>query len=254
MDRREFLSAGLMAMPLRFRVWPAAVAHEPLALVTADTEAHVALVSVASGRVRGRLATLEGPRSIQSGRGGVAVVAHTAVGAVSLLEVRPVRVGASCAGLWSRATRPSRPEGGGRTSRTRGRGELAVVDLERARVLRRVVVVAAARHVTLDPAGRNLWIGLGSSGVGDGRTRAADRGVLEWRCVASSGAGRRRGPAARVVRPGSRVRGEQRGPVGARALAAGRPASPVDEGAVRVLQRAARWRAGADPRRWCAGR
>jgi len=44
-----------------------------------------------------------------------------------------------------------------------GAGEVAVVDLMRARVLRRVAVGALARHVTLDPAGRTLWIALGSA-------------------------------------------------------------------------------------------
>ena len=44
-----------------------------------------------------------------------------------------------------------------------GNGELAVIDLERGRVVRRVEVGALARHVSIDPAGRRLWISLGSS-------------------------------------------------------------------------------------------
>jgi YVTN family beta-propeller protein len=44
-----------------------------------------------------------------------------------------------------------------------GSGEVAVIDLERGRVVRRVEVGALARHVTVDPAGRRLWISLGSS-------------------------------------------------------------------------------------------
>ena len=163
MDRREFLSAGLVAMPLLFRGWPAVAGREPLALVTADTEAHVAQVSPASGRIQGRLATLEGPRSIQSGRGGVAVVAHTGTGAVSLLEGRPVRVRRVLRGFSEPRYTAIAPGGRWAYVTDSGTGELAVVDLERGRVLRRVFVGAAARHVTLDPAGRTLWIGLGSS-------------------------------------------------------------------------------------------
>jgi hypothetical protein len=37
------------------------------------------------------------------------------------------------------------------------------VDLERRAVVRRVAVGALARHITLDPSGRVVWIGLGSS-------------------------------------------------------------------------------------------
>jgi hypothetical protein len=44
-----------------------------------------------------------------------------------------------------------------------GSGEIAVVDLARARVIRRVAVGDGARHITIDPAGRMLWVALGSS-------------------------------------------------------------------------------------------
>jgi DNA-binding beta-propeller fold protein YncE len=43
------------------------------------------------------------------------------------------------------------------------RGELVVVDLGRARIVAGVEVGAGARHLSLDPAGRVLWVGLGSS-------------------------------------------------------------------------------------------
>jgi DNA-binding beta-propeller fold protein YncE len=44
-----------------------------------------------------------------------------------------------------------------------GAGELAVLDLRTTRVVHRLAVGQHARHLTLDPAGRTLWIGLGSS-------------------------------------------------------------------------------------------
>ena len=43
------------------------------------------------------------------------------------------------------------------------RGELVVVDLRRARIVAGVEVGAGARHLSLDPAGRVLWVALGSS-------------------------------------------------------------------------------------------
>ena len=93
MNRREFLAAGMAAAPLVRSGWlPVMSAREPMALVTADTEAHVAAVSLSSHRVLRRVHTVEGPRSIQNGRGGVAIVGHTAAGAVTLLEGRPPRV------------------------------------------------------------------------------------------------------------------------------------------------------------------
>src|SRR5207302_894216 len=70
---------------------PAALAAAaPLAFVTADTEAHVAVVDLPAGTVRRRIETKPGPRSVER-VGGAAVVAHTAVGAVSVLEGYEVR-------------------------------------------------------------------------------------------------------------------------------------------------------------------
>ena len=89
MRRREFL-ATLGLLPLI----PYACEHRrpALALATADTEAHVAVLDAATGRVRARVATVEEPRSIEAAGGLRAVVAHTSSGAVSLLEGPPVRV------------------------------------------------------------------------------------------------------------------------------------------------------------------
>ena len=75
MRRREYIAAlGLLPfLPdgCQRRRRPA------LALATADTESHVAVLDAATGRVRTRVATLEGPRSIEAAGGSRAVVAHT---------------------------------------------------------------------------------------------------------------------------------------------------------------------------------
>src|SRR5439155_24814054 len=90
MDRRRFLLAAAAA-PLALRDVPAALAAAaPLGFVTADTESHVAVVDLLAGTVRKRIATQPGPRSIER-VGGLAVVAHTAVGAVSVLDGSGVR-------------------------------------------------------------------------------------------------------------------------------------------------------------------
>src|SRR5829696_8134965 len=93
-DRRTFL-AGAAAVPIGLALDPAAFARRvggtPVALVTADTEAHVAAVELSTGRVLRRIATLAGPRSIES-NGDTALVAHTSEGAVTLLDAPRLRV------------------------------------------------------------------------------------------------------------------------------------------------------------------
>ncbi|MCW3066113.1 MAG: hypothetical protein JWN32_3285, partial [Solirubrobacterales bacterium] len=85
MNRREFIlaTAPLLVAPVACarRAATAGTTREPIALATADTESHVVEVGVATGRIHGRVATLEGPHGIQSGPGGVAIVAHTGAGA-----------------------------------------------------------------------------------------------------------------------------------------------------------------------------
>src|SRR5262245_28623638 len=129
MDRREFL-LGALATAL----WPEHASRPTLALATADTEAHVVAVRLATGKVSARVKTLEGPRSIERGPGVSAIVAHTSEGAVTLLDGTRVR-------------RVLRGFGEPRYTAVRGttayvtdsgHGEVAVLDLERGRVVRRV--------------------------------------------------------------------------------------------------------------------
>jgi DNA-binding beta-propeller fold protein YncE len=167
LDRREFLGDTLQVLagwvaasgPVRGGGAPAAPRHPLRALVTADTEAHVAVVSLSSHEVIRRIATVEGPRSIQATGRGRAIVGHADAGAVTVIEDGKVR-------------RVLRGFGQPRYTAVHGNrayvtdgatGEVAVLDLARARVLRRVAVGDAARHITIDPKGRTLWVALGSS-------------------------------------------------------------------------------------------
>ena len=136
---------------------------EPLALATADTEAHVVVVGLARGDVQRRLATVEDPRSIESGPGGHVVVAHPTAGAVSLLTTRPARVRRVLRGLGAPRYTAFSPDGAHAFVSDGARGELVVVDLARGRIVAGVEVGAGARHLSLDPAGRTLWVALGSS-------------------------------------------------------------------------------------------
>jgi YVTN family beta-propeller protein len=160
--RRELLQAAALAAPLLLGAPPR---RAPLALATADTEGYVAVVDLATGRLRTRVRTLEQPRSIESRGRGPVVVCHTAAGAVTLLErsgdtLERRRV---LRGFVQPRYTAIAPDGRHAYVTDSGSGEVAVIDLVRARVLRRVEVGALARHVTLDPAGRTLWVALGSS-------------------------------------------------------------------------------------------
>jgi DNA-binding beta-propeller fold protein YncE len=159
LDRREFLGDSVRALAGWLAHGGGPSAGPARALVTADTEAHVAVVSLQSHRVVDRIRTLEGPRSIQaSGRRG-AIVGHADAGAVTIIEhgkVRRVLRGFSQPRYTAVfANRAYVSDGGA--------GEIAVVDLVRARVVRRVPAGDGARHITIDPAGRMLWCALGSS-------------------------------------------------------------------------------------------
>jgi hypothetical protein len=167
MRRREFIAAlGLLPfLPdgCQRRRRPA------LALATADTESHVAVLDVATGRVRRRVATVEGPRSIEWAGAGRAVVAHTDAGALSLLDGPTVRrVVRGLAEPRYTAVAP-----GGRLAYVTDstRGEVVVLDLERGRLVGGAEVGALARHLTIAPDGRTLWVALGK--------RAAEVAVVD---------------------------------------------------------------------------
>lgn len=164
MDRRSFV-VGAAAVP--FALGSAAaraglLGGTPLALVTADLESGVVAVELASGRVVRRIATLPGPRSIESVLGSSAVVAHTTEGVVSVIDGRSLRVRSVVRGFAE-----PRYTAVGRTGRyvyvtDSGRGDVAVVDVVQGAVVERVAVGGAARHVSLSPSGGQLWVALGS--------------------------------------------------------------------------------------------
>jgi hypothetical protein len=172
LDRREFLALGLAAAPA-LAGWSARGAPAPLALVTADAEAHVAVVSLASMRVVQRLPTVGDPRSIERAPGGRAVVGHASSGAISLLAGRPLHVRRVLRGFGAPRYTAVRGDRDLAYVSDSGHGEIAVVDLAAGRVLRRVAVGDGARHLTLRPDGAELWVALGSS--------AAEIAVLDVR-------------------------------------------------------------------------
>jgi DNA-binding beta-propeller fold protein YncE len=164
LDRRELLLAtgGLLLGAGQARAVTARARRPALALVTADTDAHVVVVSLGSGRVVGRIATGDGPRSIQSDRGNV-LVGHALTGRVTVISDRPPAVRRVLRGFEQPRYGAFAPGGRHAFFSDGGAGEIAVIDIERARVVRRVGVGAGARHLGLSPDGRRLWVALGTA-------------------------------------------------------------------------------------------
>jgi DNA-binding beta-propeller fold protein YncE len=161
-DRREFLAAAA-TLPVTLRFAPSALAGgEPVALVTADTESRIAVVEPATGRILRSIRTLAGPRSIQDVSGLVAVVAHTAHGAVSLLHGPSLTLRAVLRDFAEPRYTAPHPDGRHAYVSDSKRGEVVALDVVAGRALGRAAVAGPARHITLDPRGRILWCSLGS--------------------------------------------------------------------------------------------
>ena len=156
MNRREFVvgAASLVLAPRAF-----AGARSPVVLVTADEEARLVAVELATGHVLRHVRTLASPRSIEA-VGETAVVAHTERGAVSL--VRDFRVARVLRGFDEPRYTAAHPDGRHAYVTDAGRGEVVTLDVVRGEVVSRVRVGSRARHVTISPNGRKLWVALGS--------------------------------------------------------------------------------------------
>jgi DNA-binding beta-propeller fold protein YncE len=151
-DRRRFLLAAAAA-PLAFR-------GHAFAYVTEDTESRVAIVDLGSGAILHRIATRPDPRSVER-VGGVAVVAHTAVGAVSILDELGVR--REVAGFEEPRYTAGARDGRHAFVTDASRVELLSVDLARGVVVGRVKLKLWPRHLSLAPDGRTAYVGLGTA-------------------------------------------------------------------------------------------
>jgi DNA-binding beta-propeller fold protein YncE len=162
-DRREFLLAGVagaLGLALPGRTSAGGIPSGPLALVTADLDAHVAAVDLADGRILGRIPTIWGPRSIESIDATTALVAHTELGRLSFVDVGDFRVRRVLLGI--REPRYAAARRGLAYVTDSARGEVATVDARRGSIVARTAVPGPARHVTLTPDGDAIWTALGS--------------------------------------------------------------------------------------------
>ncbi len=161
MDRRTFLAAAAAA-PFALREGRALGGGTPVALVTADTEARIVAMRMIDGRVIRSLPTLPGPRSIERA-GPVALVCHTALGAVTLVDAATLRVATVLRDFSEPRYAAAHPDGRHAYVTDSAASEVVAVDVARGRTLGRARVGGWARHISLDPSGRSLWVGLGTA-------------------------------------------------------------------------------------------
>ena len=158
MKRREFVALAA-AVPFSLRATLATAARAPYALVTCDDESRLAVVDLVAFRVVRRIATPPGPRAIEL-VGKHAVVAHWAAGRLSIVDAhRALHV---VEGVDAPRYTAAHPDGVHAFVTDSAYG-LVTVDVELGRIVGRVKLPGWPRHVSLDAAGKTLWVGLGTS-------------------------------------------------------------------------------------------
>ena len=156
MNRREFAFLAAAA-PFGLR---SAMTSVPSALVTCDAEARLAVVDLGSYRVVRSIATLPDPRSIEL-VGDRAVVCHTAIGAVSIVDKHGVRN--VLRGFVEPRYTAAHPDGRHAFVTDSGRSGVVAIDVLRGVEAGRMRLTGWARHLTIDPSGGRLCVGLGTA-------------------------------------------------------------------------------------------
>ncbi len=159
MNRREFVALAA-ATPFAARSLLASAATAPSALVTCDAQSRLAVVDLGSFRVVHSIETLADPRAVEL-VGAHALVCHTAVGALSIVDGAG-RVRHVLHGFAEPRYTAAHPDGVHAFVTDSGRSAVVAVDVVRGAILGRVSLPGWARHISLDPSGRTLWAALGS--------------------------------------------------------------------------------------------
>src|SRR5205085_3369842 len=97
------------------------------------------------------------------------------IGAVTLLDGPTLSIRHELRGFAEPRYTAGHPDGRHAYVTDAARGEVVVLDLHGGRVLARETVGPRARHVTIDPTGRTLWIALGTKPPGVPAVDAPER-------------------------------------------------------------------------------
>ncbi len=143
-------------------------------LVTADAEAHVAVVDPATGEIVRRIRTRVEPRSIETVGPGLALVAHSERGWLTLIDATRGTAIPVLSPMGEPRYTAMHPNGRHALVTDAKRGEVAVINLARARAVTRIDVGGAARHIGIDPSGTRLWTALGTTAAAIAVVRLAD--------------------------------------------------------------------------------
>ena len=160
MDRRRFL--GLAAAAALFGPEAVRAAQPLLAVATCDLDERLAVVDVGAGRVARFVPCPPDPRSIERVGARDALVCHTAAGVVSILDGGSLSLRVLRGFAEPRYT-AAHPDGRHAFVTDSGSVEVVAVDVVRGRALGRLKLEDWPRHVTIDGAGRRLWVGLGTA-------------------------------------------------------------------------------------------
>jgi hypothetical protein len=158
-NRRQFVALAAAA-PFVLREGLARAASPRHALVTCDADSRLALVDVGALRIVGHVETPSDPRAIER-VGALAVVCHTAAGVVTVVDRHRVRH--ELHDFVEPRYVAAHPDGMHAFVTDSGSSGVVAIDAVKGTALGRVRLGGWARHVTIDRAGRLLWVGLGSA-------------------------------------------------------------------------------------------
>ncbi|HEY4346706.1 MAG TPA: hypothetical protein VGM80_03890 [Gaiellaceae bacterium] len=161
MKRREFLALAAAA-PFALRAGAADALRGATALVTCDTEARVAVVDLGSGRVSRSIPVTPGPRAIERVGSGLALICHTVTGTVTVLDGRSGEIRHVLEAFPEPRYAARHSDGVHAFVSDSGDEVVASLDVQRGTVLGRVQLGGWARHLSLSPDARTLWVGLGN--------------------------------------------------------------------------------------------
>jgi DNA-binding beta-propeller fold protein YncE len=156
--KRVLLLFAILAVPAGSHAAPQG--GRPVALVTAETQNQLIAVDLPSGRVLRRLDMPADPQNVVT-TATYALVVSARGGAVTLVETRRLRVLKILHGFASPHIALFVPGRHFAYVTDDARGQLAVIDLSRRRVTRKVFVGYGAHHMTISPDATRLWIALG---------------------------------------------------------------------------------------------
>lgn len=150
------IAAALLAPASQARV----TGGTPVALVTAETLNQLIALDLPSGRVLKRLEMPADPENVEA-YGSNAVVVSARAGAVTLLVPSSLRVRKVIRGFGAPHLAAFAADLKHLYVTDDARGQFVVIDLKRARVIRKIFVGYGAHHLSVSNDGNRVWLALG---------------------------------------------------------------------------------------------